>query len=63
MRIANSHPRKQTSFDALLADRDVIPSLNELDRLVADAKRRRERAAALQQQQGAGGGQIDPPTP
>ncbi|CAK4031594.1 Hypothetical predicted protein [Lecanosticta acicola] len=32
-------------FDSILAERNVIPSLNELDRLIEDAKRRKARAA------------------
>lgn len=31
-------------FEAILAERNVVPSLNELDRLIEDAKRRKARA-------------------
>ncbi|KAF2172098.1 hypothetical protein M409DRAFT_17340 [Zasmidium cellare ATCC 36951] len=35
-------------FENILVDRNVIPSLNELDRLIEDAKRRKARAAVEQ---------------
>lgn len=31
-------------FDSILSERNVIPSLNELDRLIEDAKKRKEKA-------------------
>ncbi|KAI9806248.1 MAG: hypothetical protein M1825_006363 [Sarcosagium campestre] len=34
----------RSEFDDILRERNVIPSLNELDRLVADAKKRKARA-------------------
>lgn len=37
---------KQGEFQALMDERDVIASLNELDDLIADARRRKERASA-----------------
>ncbi|KAL2357134.1 Nnf1-domain-containing protein [Cryomyces antarcticus] len=48
----------RTEFEAILADRSVIPSLNALDRLVADANKRKERASAAAGKEG-----IEDPIP
>ncbi|KAF2084309.1 hypothetical protein K490DRAFT_17981, partial [Saccharata proteae CBS 121410] len=48
----------KAEFDNVLASRSVIPSLNSLDVLIADAKKRKERAESE-----ANGGPVEPPTP
>jgi len=35
-------------FDAIMRERDVVRNLNELDRLVGEAKRRKERGDMVQ---------------
>ncbi|KAF2230677.1 Nnf1-domain-containing protein [Viridothelium virens] len=45
-------------FDAILSQRHVVPSLNDLDRLIADAKRRKEKAL---EESGPDG--VQPPIP
>ena len=37
---------KQNEFDAILSERAVVPALNDLDRLIADAQRRKARASS-----------------
>ena len=39
-------------FDSVLVARDVVPSLNELDRLIDDARRRKAQAVAEGQEEG-----------
>lgn len=45
-------------FENILLDRNVVPSLNELDRLIEDAKRRKARA---EKEAGENGGQVPVP--
>ncbi|KAL9086623.1 MAG: hypothetical protein Q9165_007066 [Trypethelium subeluteriae] len=45
-------------FDAVLSQRHVVPSLNDLDRLIADAKKRREKALEQSDQDS-----VQPPIP
>ncbi|KAK8212577.1 Nnf1-domain-containing protein [Phyllosticta capitalensis] len=47
-----------SSFDQILASRNVVYSLNSLDALVDDAKKRKQRAEA-----DANGAPVEPPTP
>lgn len=54
----------QAEFSELLEDRDVVPGLNELDTLIADAKRRKERAEGAVGEVDCGDApQVAPPTP
>lgn len=48
----------QENFDIVLRDRDVVASLNDLDRLVEDARRRRAKA-----QEAAAGQPVQQPVP
>ncbi|TKA66122.1 hypothetical protein B0A49_12515 [Cryomyces minteri] len=48
----------RTEFEAILADRSVISSLNALDRLIADAKKRKAHASAAAGKEG-----IEEPIP
>lgn len=51
----------KTEFQALLEERDVVRGLNDLDELIADAKRRREKA--LHAREGDAQATVEPPTP
>jgi kinetochore protein NNF1 len=48
------------NFDQILVERNVVPSLNELDRLVEDAKKRKMKA---KEEAEADGKAVQPPTP
>ena len=47
-----------SEFEKILAERNVVGSLNELDRLIEDAKKRKARA-----QEEAGDGIVEAPIP
>lgn len=46
------------NFEQILAERNVVPSLNELDGLIEDAKKRKLKA-----EDEAGGAPVQPPIP
>lgn len=46
------------NFEQILAERNVVPSLNELDGLIEDAKKRKAKA-----EEEAGGQPVQPPVP
>lgn len=48
----------QKEFDAILQDRNVIPALNDLDRLVEDARKRKAKV-----EEEAQGGPVQAPVP
>lgn len=48
----------RSNFNGILVERDVVASLNELDRLVEEAKRRKEKAGV-----GEGGMKEESPIP
>jgi len=50
--------RFRKEFEITLRERNVVPALNDLDRLVERARRRKAKAEA-----GANGGAVQPPTP
>lgn len=47
--------RARREFDDIMAERDVVAGLNELERLVAEARARRER-----EKEGGNGGGVEP---
>lgn len=48
----------KSEFEAIMRERNVIPSLNDLDRLIEDARRRKAKA-----EEHANGGSVKAPTP
>lgn len=46
------------NFEQILAERNVVPSLNELDGLIEDAKKRKAKA-----EEEANGGPVQAPVP
>lgn len=48
----------QEHFDYIIKERNVVPALNDLDRLVDEARNRKAKAEEL-----ANGGPVEAPTP
>lgn len=50
--------RARREFDDIMAEREVVAGLNELERLIGEAKGRRERGRGKEGE--GGGGNVEP---